>query len=122
MRRFALRQFVLVVREAYVRAPAVDVRPIGQVLAHHRRALDVPPWAALSPRALPGGLAGLGGLPQREVQRAPLEAGLALLRLAHLLGTLVAQRPVIREALDGVVDVAVAGGVGVAPLYELLHQ
>ena len=70
------------------------------------------------------GSPGFGGLPQREVQRAPLEAGLALLRLAHLFGTLVAQGAVGREALDRVVDVASGffRGVRVALLHELFDQ
>ena len=105
--RGALGELVLVVRKAYVRTAAVDVGTIGQVFAHHRGALDVPARTSWSPGALPGRLARFGGLPQREVKRAPLEAGLALLRLAHLLGTLVAQGAVGREALYGVVDVAI---------------
>src|SRR5918997_2198724 len=124
MGRGALGELVLVVRKAYVCSAAVDVGPFGQVLVHHRGALDVPTWAPGSPRALPGGLAWFGGLPQREVQRAPLESGPALLRLAHLVGTLVAQGAVGREAPYGVVDVASGffGGVGVALLYELFDQ
>src|SRR5918993_1275994 len=98
--RCALGELVLVVREAYIRAAAVDVGSFGQVLAHHRGALDVPARAPWTPGALPGRLARFGGLPQREVQRAPLEAALALLRLAHLFGTLVAQGAVGREAFD----------------------
>src|SRR5215210_1065949 len=47
---------------------------------------------------------------------------MALLCLAHLLGVLVAQGAIRREAPDGVVDVAVAGSVGVALLYELFDQ
>src|SRR5215210_1218041 len=49
---------------------------------------------------------------------------MALLRLAHLLGTLVAQGAIRREAPDGVVDVAAGfcGGVGVSLFDELLDQ
>src|SRR5918998_912207 len=122
--RGALGQLVLVVREAYVRTAAVDVGTIGQMFAYHRGALDVPARTPFSPGALPGRLARFGGLPQREVKRTPLEASLALLRLAHLFGTLVAQGSVWREALDRVVDVTVsfAGGVRVAVLYQLFDQ
>src|SRR5919112_2132206 len=88
--RGALGQLVLVVWEAYVRTAAVDVGTIGQMFAYHRGALDVPARTPFSPGALPGRLARFGGLPQREVKRTPLEASLALLRLAHLFGTLVA--------------------------------
>src|SRR5829696_7692878 len=63
----ALGELVLVVREAQVRAAAVDVRSVRQVLLDHCRALDVPARPSRSPWALPGGLAGLGGLPEREV-------------------------------------------------------
>src|SRR5918997_32597 len=118
----ALGELVLVVGEEQVRAATVDVRPVGQVLLDHRRALDVPARTPTSPRALPRGLAGLRGLPEREVERALLETGLALLRLAHLLGALVRELAVLREAFDGVVDVAVAGGVSVALLDELLNK
>src|SRR5918993_2196824 len=120
----ALGELVLVVREAYIRAPAVDVGPLRQVLANHRGALDVPAGPSGTPGALPGRLARLGGLPQREVERALLEARLALLRLAHLIGALVAQGAVARKALHSVVDVAVGffRGVGVALLYEGFDQ
>src|SRR5919107_2774731 len=49
---------------------------------------------------------------------------MALLRLAHLLGTLVAKGTIRREAPDGVVDVAAGlfGGVGVALFHQLLYQ
>src|SRR5215210_3446238 len=49
---------------------------------------------------------------------------MALLRLAHLLGTLVAKDAIRREAPDGEVDVAagVCGCVGVAFFYKLLDQ
>src|SRR5215212_6762827 len=122
--RGALGELVLVVREAYVRAAAVDVSPFGQMLTHHGGALDVPARASWSPGALPGRLARFGGLPQGEVQRAPLETGLPLLRLTHLFGTLVAQGAVGREAIYGVVDVASGflRGVRVAFLYQLFDQ
>src|SRR5215216_5198997 len=94
------------------------------MLTHHGGALDVPARASWSPGALPGRLARFGGLPQGEVQRAPLETGLPLLRLTHLFGTLVAQGAVGREAIYGVVDVASGflRGVRVAFLYQLFDQ
>src|SRR3712207_2572763 len=67
MRPGALGELVLVVRETQIRAAAMDVRSVWQMLLDHRRALDVPARPSRSPRALPGGLAGLGGLPEREV-------------------------------------------------------
>jgi hypothetical protein len=86
--------------EEQVRAAAVDVRAVGQVLLDHRGALDVPAGTPRAQRALPRGLAGLRGLPKREVERALLETRLALLRLAHLLGALARELAVLREALD----------------------
>src|SRR5918998_3647350 len=120
----ALGELVLVVGEEQVRAATVDVRPVGQVLLDHRRALDVPARTPRSPRALPRGLAGLRGLPEREVERALLETRLALLCLAHLLGALVRELAIVWEALDRVVDVAVsfARGVGAALLDQLLDK
>src|SRR5918994_5138653 len=120
--RGTLGELVLVVREAYVRATTVDVSPLRQVFAHHRGAFDVPARTSWSPRTLPGRFVWFGGLPQCEIQRTVLEAGMSLLRLAHLFGTLVAQGAVGREALDRVVDVTVAGGIGVALLNELFDQ
>src|SRR5215210_845293 len=120
----ALSKLVLVMREANVRAATVDVSPVGQMFAHHRGAFDVPAGSSSTPGAIPGRLSRLWGLPQGEVKRAPLEPGLALLRLAHLIGALVAQRAVAREATNGVVDVAVGffGSVGVVLLYEVFDQ
>ena len=63
----ALGDLVLVVGEDEVHAAAVDVDALAQELHAHGRALDVPAGAARSPGALPGGLAGLGGLPEHEV-------------------------------------------------------
>src|SRR5215217_1167217 len=122
MRPGALGELVLVVRKAQVRAAAVDVRSVRQVLLDHRRALDVPAGPSRPPRTRPGGLAGLGGLPEREVSGAPLVAGLGPLGLAHLFWTLLAQGSVFRVAPYIVVDVAVAGSVGVALLDKLLDQ
>src|SRR5215212_5633455 len=109
----ALGELVLVVREEKIGAAAVHVCSIKQMLHDHRRALDVPSRTPGTPRALPRGLGRLRSLPEGEVQGALLVPGLALFRLAHLLGTLVAEATVLGEALDGVVDVTVAGGVSV---------
>ena len=67
-----LRDLVLVVGEDEIFAAAVDVDLLAEVLDGHRGALDVPAGAALAPRAVPGGLAGLGALPEREVDGALL--------------------------------------------------
>jgi hypothetical protein len=51
----------------------VDVEGLAQVLLAHRRALDVPARTPAAPRCVPRGLAGLLGLPEREVERLALE-------------------------------------------------
>src|SRR5207247_11420015 len=60
---------VLMVREAEVGSPRVDVDPVAQVLHGHRRAFDMPAGEAVAPRARPlHEPAWSGGLPQREVR------------------------------------------------------
>ena len=67
-----LGQLVLMVGEDQVRAAAVDVEGRAQIFAGHGRAFDVPAGPALAPGAVPGGFAGLGRLPQGEIQGVPL--------------------------------------------------
>src|SRR5215204_5000951 len=100
----------------------MNVRPSRQVLFDHRRALDVPAGATRPPWALPGGLAGLRRFPEREVQRVLFITGYALLGLAHLFGALLAELTVGWVAFYTIVDVAVAGGVGVTLLDEFFDQ
>ena len=69
---FGLGDLVLVVRKDQVLAPAVEVKGLAQVLHSHDGALDVPARPAGAPRGWPRGLAGLGRLPQREVERVAL--------------------------------------------------
>ena len=115
--RLRLGQLVLVMRELQVQAAAVDVERLAEVLHAHGRALDMPPRTPRSPRRLPGRLARLRPLPQREI------AGVALL-LAHLdarprfqlLRVAVAQLAVVGVLAHLEVDVA-AGGIGV-PLVD----
>ena len=57
-----------------VGAAAVDVEVLAQQFARHGRALDVPAGAAGAPARLPLRLAGLGALPQHEVERIALAA------------------------------------------------
>ena len=111
-----LGDLVLVVGEDEVLAAAVDVEGAAQVLAGHGRALDVPAGAARAPGRVPGGLAGLGALPEGEVQRVALVrvdldpgAGLEL-------GQVAAGQPAVLGPLaDGEVDVAadLVGDAGV---------
>src|SRR5690606_18244695 len=67
MAAFALRDFVLMMREDEVEPAAVDVERFSEELTAHGRALDVPAGAALSPGTFPRGLAGLGPFPEREI-------------------------------------------------------
>ena len=127
-RGLALRALVLVVREHEVGAAAVDVEGKPQVLARHGRALDVPAGTAHAPGRLPRRLAGLGGLPQREVQRVALAilhalavgAQLAVAAL-HLVYVAARQLAVSRERTHVEVHVAV-GVVSVAAVDELLDE
>ena len=99
--RLALGALVLVVREDQVPAAAVDVERQPQVLARHGGAFDMPAGAAHPPRRLPGGLAGFGRLPQREVERIalavleplPVGAQLAVAAL-HLVDVAAGERAV----------------------------
>src|SRR4029453_14549451 len=74
---FGLGDLALVVGKDEIFAAAVNVERRAEVFHRHRGALDVPARPAGPPRALPRGLPGLGGLPEREV------AGIAL-ALVHL--------------------------------------
>jgi len=59
----ALRDLVFVVRKHQVFAAGVQVKAVAQKLHGHGRALDVPSRPAAANGCIPGGLAGLGGLP-----------------------------------------------------------
>ena len=91
---------VLVVREAQVEPAAVDVEGLAEVPLRHRRALEVPARPAAAERGVPGGrlrLAGLGGLPQREVAGVALGVVVdrAVGRGDHVVDPLVGQRAVL---------------------------
>ncbi len=118
-----LRVLVLVVRELQVLAAAVDVDGRAQVAVHHRGALGVPARAALAPGRVPHGLAGLGGLPEGKVERVALLV-IGLDAGTHLEVVDVATRDgaVAGIAAHGEVDVAIAGGVGMALVDEALDH
>src|SRR4029077_8629269 len=68
--RERLRELVLVMREYEVETAAVDLEDGPERVLGPHRALDVPAGRALSQRRVPGGvLAGLVGLPEREIAR-----------------------------------------------------
>ena len=121
--RLGLRDLVLVVREDQVEPAAVDVERRAEVLARHRRALEVPAGTAAAPRRRPRGLARLGRLPQREVARVAL-AGVAhaVARGLHVVEPLARQRAVLRERAHVEVDVAVDRRRRARASMSTLHQ
>ena len=115
-----LRELVLVVREAEVVAAAVDLEGRAEVLLGHRGALDVPAGPPRPPRRVPGRvLVRLLTLPERKVALVLLQR--ALLLRDHLLELRAGQPPVVGEAGDAEVDVAVRR-VGHVPLEQLLDE
>lgn len=118
-----LGDLVLVVGELQVGAAAVDVEVVAKVLGVHGGALDVPAGATRAPGAVPGRLAGLGHLPQHEVERVALGfdhvdpgAGLQLLQI------LAGELAVVGEGFDDEHDVAVVRHVGVLFLQQGFDQ
>lgn len=119
---FALRNFVLVMRELQVFAATMDVERFTQQLASHGRALDVPAGAARAELAGPlhfFGFARLGALPEHRVERIVLavEHRHALARV-QLVDGLAAELAVARKLAHRVVHVAVLRAVGQALLLE----
>ncbi len=111
--RLALGDLVFVMRKDQVGAATVDVEAVsGRVeqVARHRRALDVP---ARTARAVglerPRRLAGLGKLPEGEVERVVLVLVHFDAR-AHqqLVDVAPAQMPVPRERADAIVNAVLA--------------
>ena len=122
-----LRHLVLVVREAQVKAAAVDVEGGAEVLGDHGGAFQVPARAAGSPGARPGGglrVAGLVALPQGEVARVALAARVGVRGALHVVDVLVRQRAVGGEGAHVEVDVsgAVERRVGVAAFDQRTDQ
>ncbi len=111
-----LGDLAFVMREDEVLAAAVDVERLTEIADGHGRALDMPARPPGSPRAVPGGLAGLRALPQREVAGVALafvdlhaSAGQEVLEV--LAGKLaVGGKPANLEVDVPLHDVAVAAG------------
>ena len=110
---FGLGDLVFVVREHEVFAAGVEVEGVAEILHGHGGALDVPAGAAGAEGRIPGGLAGLGGLPEGEVAGGILvvlveiDAGAVLDPEEILLGELA----VGGEARDAEVPAAILGFV-----------
>ena len=123
-----LGALVLVVREHQVGTAAVNVEGQSQVLLGHGRTLDVPARTTLAPGRDPRRLAGLGGLPQGEVQLVALALLQALtvgaqLAVAafRLIDIAPGQLAVTRVGAHVEVHVALRH-VGVAALYQALNE
>jgi len=74
VRGFTLSDFIFVVGEDEIHPTGVNVEAVAEVVAAHRRALDVPPGTPATPRALRAPLVLRAALPQREIQRIVLVA------------------------------------------------
>ena len=103
---FALRDFVLVVRELQVEPAAVNVERFAKDRATHRAALDVPARTALAPRRVPRRFVRFRRLPKREVERRTFQRRGSAAVAGHLREGAVRQLPVFREFFDLEVDVA----------------
>ena len=113
--RAGLRDLVLVVRELQIHAAAVDVEMRAQQRRRHGRALDVPARAPRPPGRIPRRLAGLGVLPEHEIQRIAL--GLIHLDArtrAQIREALAGELAVSLELRDRIQHIAVRGDIGVA--------
>ena len=111
------------VREDQIVAAAVDVDLLAEFGQVHGRAFDVPAGTSLSPGTLPIDFAGLGGLPQGEIERiffffSDFDACPGL----HILRFTAGEFAVVFVAGHAEVDVAVCGGVGVALIDQSLHE
>lgn len=113
--RFGLRDFVLVVREDEVAPAAVYVNLFAERLHIHCGAFDVPTGSAVAPGGLPEGFAFFCGFPKREVEGI---AFVFLVFYSHAFAGVVEvsarQFAVTGEAVDGEINVAFGGGVGVS--------
>ena len=104
-----LSHLVLMVRETQIQAATVDIERLTQVLARHRRALDVPARTAAAPRRNPRGrqrIAILMALPHSEVTRIALTARIGVAGVLHVIDRLMRQATVGRVRTDIEIHVA----------------
>ena len=121
--RAGLGDLVLVVRKLQVEAAAVDVEMRAEERHRHGGALDVPARSPLAPWRVPGRLAGLGVLPQHEIEwialgLVDLDPGTG----AQIRQPLAGEPAVALELRHRIHDIAVRGEVGVAARDELLDH
>ena len=121
--RFALRDFVFVVRKRQVNAARVDIQRFAKIFHGHRGALDVPAGTPRADGRFPEMLAGLGRLPQREIARVFLVVAIVIHARSRLYAGQVdlGELAVVREFRDAEIDRALAR-VGVGILLQPLDQ
>src|SRR5512133_169053 len=98
-------------REAQVHTAAMDVEGIAEVLAGHRRALEVPSRAAPSEGRRPGcalQLLRLAPFPERKVARVALAPGISVLGRRHVVHALVGELTIGGPRADVEVHIAAA--------------
>src|SRR6201999_4453587 len=105
---------VLVVREHEVLAARMEIEGVAEELHRHRGALDMPAGPAITERRLPGGLAGLSGLPEREVAGGILVVFIDIdaRTVFDTFKIFLRQLSVLGKARDAEVPGAVFGAVG----------
>ena len=119
----ALGDLVLVVGKDQVHAAAMDIDALTQELHAHGRAFDVPARSPGAPGGIPGGFAGLEGLPQHEITEGFALVFIGIHGSAHLhaLPIQMGQAPILGQARDAEVDAALPG-VGQALGLQALNE
>ena len=108
--RFALRDFIFVVREREVDAAGVNVQRFAEILHGHGRAFDVPAGTAAADGRFPEMLPGLGRLPEGKIASAFFFVAIVIHARAGLNAAEVnpGKLAIIWEFGDAVVDRALA--------------
>ncbi len=116
--RDRLGSFVLVVGKGEIQTATVDVEAFAQQAEGHHHTFGVPAGAAVSPGGGPRRLAGLGELPEREVDRRLLVFGSLHARTGpERVDRLAGQQAVVVDARRPEVH-PVAGHVGPVGVHE----
>ena len=123
--RRRLGDLVLVVREDVVDPAGMQVEPIAQVAAGHRRALEVPARKTVAPavgRPFQRS-ARAGSLPQGEIGRIALVGlDLAAMPGPEVLERIPGELPVAGKGADGVIDIVGVRRIGHTAVLERLGQ
>src|SRR2546427_8035763 len=121
--RFALRDFVLVMREGEVDSAGVNVERFAEIFHGHRGAFDMPAGTARADGGLPEMFAGFRRLPECKIARAFLFVAVVVHARARLNARQIdlRQLAVIGKFGDAVVDRAFAR-IGESLLLEALDE